>query len=158
MQLSGQWPLLLLNLIGTMLQRVRERYVKKKAMNSGDKRNTSMRRLALFAAVFALVAVLFAFSRRGQREAKWPLAHGTIQETRIVPDHGLETKWGGQLTWKAQYWVAYSVAGRKYAVWADSGIRRESEAGVRVTLPQARPSCRVRYNHQKPEVSVADCQ
>jgi len=83
---------------------------------------------------------------------------GTIQDTRIVADHAFETKWGGQLTWKAEYMVAYSVAGLKYAVWADSGIRGESEATVRLVLPQSHPSCQVQYNPQKPVVSVAGCR
>src|SRR5438309_2989582 len=42
----------------------------------------------------------------------------TIQGTRIVADHALQTKWGGQLTWKAEYSVAYSIASREYAIWA----------------------------------------
>jgi len=89
---------------------------------------------------------------------KWRLTPGSIQDTRIVADHGIETKWGGELMWKAEYRVAYSVASREYAVWADSGIRGESEAGVRLALPQSRPSCRVRYNPKKPEASIADCR
>lgn len=60
---------------------------------------------------------------------------GTIQGTRIIPDKAVETNWGGQLTWKAEYRVTYSVAGREYTVWGDSGIRRESEAAVRLALP-----------------------
>jgi hypothetical protein len=51
---------------------------------------------------------------------KWSLVPGTIQDTRIIPDHGLETKWGGELTWKAEYRVDYSVRSRNYAVWTDS--------------------------------------
>jgi hypothetical protein len=62
-----------------------------------------------------------------------------FKDTRIIPDHGLETKWGGELTWKAEYRVDYSVAGRNSAVWADSGIWGESETGIRLALPQSRP-------------------
>jgi hypothetical protein len=89
---------------------------------------------------------------------KWSLVLGTIQDTRIIPDHGLETKWGGELTWRAEYRVDYSVASRNYAVWADSGIRGESETGIRLALPQSRPQCRVRFNPKKPEESIADCR
>jgi hypothetical protein len=85
-------------------------------------------------------------------------AQGTIQDTRIVPDHALETKSGGHVTWKAEYKVSYSVASREYAVWADSGIRAESEADVAMALGQSRPSCRVQYNPERPDVSVAVCQ
>jgi uncharacterized protein DUF3592 len=98
------------------------------------------------------------FLHRGSGKMKWPRVPGTIQDTRIIPDHGLETKWGGELTWKAEYGVDYSVAARDYAVWADSGIRGESETGIRMALPQSRPPCRVRYNPRKPEESIADCR
>jgi hypothetical protein len=114
--------------------------------------------MAQFAAACAVVAALFALVHRGPQAMKWPLVQGTIQDTRIVPSHALQTKWGGQLTWKAEYRVAYSVASREYAVWTDSGIRGESEAGVRLVLPQSRPSCWVQYNPERLEVSVAYCR
>src|SRR6266702_8930909 len=79
-----------------------------------------------------------------------------IQGTRIVAGHALQTKWGGQLTWKAEYSVAYSVASREYAIWADSGIRSESEDGVHLALPRSLPSCRVRYKPETPGISIAD--
>ncbi len=60
--------------------------------------------------------------------AEWVTAQGTIQDTRIVPYNALETKWGSQLTWIAEYRVVYSSGGREYAVWADSGIRGEKQA------------------------------
>jgi hypothetical protein len=117
-----------------------------------------MRRTALFVIPWTLIAALFASLYRSSGRAKWPLVQGTIQETRIVPDHGLETKSGGQLTWKAEYRIAYFVASGEYAVWADSGIRGESEAGVRLALPQSHPSCRVQYNPRRPEMSFAACR
>lgn len=51
-----------------------------------------------------------------------------------------------------------TVATHEYSVWTDSGIRGQSEADVRPALPKAHLACQVRYNPQKPEVSVADCQ
>lgn len=118
----------------------------------------NVRATVRFAAICTLIAALFAFWHRGSREAEWPLVHGTIQDTRITADHALQTYGGGQLTWRADYKVAFAVATREYSVWADSGIRGQSEADVRLALPQARLACRVRYNPQKPEVSVADCR
>ena len=112
----------------------------------------------LFAIAVVLVAALLALPQRGATHLKWSQVEGTIQDTRIVADHALQTKWGGQLTWKAEYRVGYSVAGREYAVWAESGIRGEDEDGVRLLLPRSRPSCRVQYNPQSPMVSVAVCQ
>ena len=95
----------------------------------------------------AIVAALFAFLHHvGPPQHVSTPAQGTIQDTRIVPDHALETKSGGHVTWKAEYKVSYSVASREYAVWADSGIRAESEADVAMALGQSRPSCRVQYN------------
>ena len=113
---------------------------------------------ALFVIASVLVVALFAFLHRGSGEMKWSPVPGTIQDTRITPDHGLQTKWGGELTWKAEYRVDYSVRSRNYAVWADSGIRGESEAGIRLALLQSRPPCRVRFNPRKPEESIADCR
>ena len=117
-----------------------------------------MRRTAFVAIAWVLVASLFAFLHRAPRKANWPLVQGNIEDTRIVADHALQAKWGGQLTWKAEYSVAYSVAGREYAVWADSGIRGDCEADVRLALTQSRPSCRVQYDPQRPEASVAFCR
>ena len=114
--------------------------------------------LTLFAAACIFLFAILLLSRRGPEEAKWQLAQGTIQDTRVVVDNAVETKWGGQLTWKAEYKVVYFVGNREHAVWADSGIRGESEAGVRLSLPPLRPTCRVRYDPRRPEVSVADCR
>jgi hypothetical protein len=113
---------------------------------------------ALVVALWVLAALLLAFLYQPPRDMKWAIAPGNIQDTRVVADHALQTKWGGQLTWKAEYRVAYSVAGREYAVWVDSGIRGADEADVRLALPQSRPSCRVHYKPQRPEASVVDCR
>jgi hypothetical protein len=106
----------------------------------------------------ALVVALFALLHRLPQAAKWPLVQGNIQDTRILADHAIETKWGGELTWKAEYRVVYFAASREYAVWADSGIRGESEAAIRLALPQSHPACRVQYNPSRPEDSIADCR
>ena len=111
------------------------------------------------AAACVLAVVLLALLRRNpQQDVKLPITLGVIQDTRIVADHALQTKWGGEVTWKAEYRVTYSVASREYAVWADSGIRAESEDGVRLAVARLRPSCRVRYTPGDPGVSVADCR
>jgi len=117
-----------------------------------------VRTTAPFVIASVLVVALFAFLHRGSGEMKWSPVPGTIQDTRIIADQGLQTKWGGELTWKAEYRVDYSVRSRNYAVWADSGIRGESETGIRWALPQSRPLCRVWYNPTKPEESIADCR
>jgi hypothetical protein len=130
----------------------------KDAMTDRVEWTIDVRATALFVIASVLVVTLFAFLHRGSGEMKWSLVPGTMQDTRIIPDHGLETKWGGELTWKAEYRVDYSVATRNYAVWADSGIRGESETGIRMALPQSRLPCRVRSNPKKPEASIADCR
>jgi hypothetical protein len=117
-----------------------------------------VRATVLFAIAVVLAAALLALLHRSPKHLQWSQVQGTIEDTRIVADHALQTKWGGQLTWKAEYKVGYSIAGREYAVWADSGIRGEDEDGVRLLLPKSRPSCRVQYNPQSPMVSVADCR
>jgi hypothetical protein len=76
----------------------------------------------------------------------------------MVADGGFETNWGGQIRWKAEYRVAYSVAGQEYFVWADSGFREESRAFAQLRIPKPLPSCWVQFNPEKPEVSSADCR
>lgn len=109
------------------------------------------------ALVWSLVVGMIAFLRRDSRESKSGLVEGTIQDTRIVADHALQMKWGGQITWRADYRIGYTVRTREYSVWIDSGIRGENEADVRLSLPRPLPTCRVRYSRQKPEESVAEC-
>jgi len=115
-------------------------------------------RLARFSAACVLLLVLSLLLHQRTQDAKWPYVQGTIRDTRIVADHALETKRGGQLIYRAEYRVAYSVGSQEREVWADSGIRRESEADVRVDLPRRAPSCMVQYNPKKPEESIADCR
>jgi len=117
-----------------------------------------VRATVFLAIAVVLVSALLALLLRGPRNVKWSQAQGTVQDTRIVADHALQTKSGGQVTWKAEYKVRYSIAGRDYAVWADSGIRGDDEDGVRLLLPKSRPSCRVQYNPQSPMASVVDCR
>jgi hypothetical protein len=117
-----------------------------------------VRATVLFAIAVVLAAALLALLHRSPKQRQWSQVQGTLEDTRIVADHALQTKWGGQLTWKAEYKVGYSIAGREYAVWADSGIRGEDEDGVRLLLPKSRSSCRVQYDPQSPMVSVADCR
>jgi hypothetical protein len=62
------------------------------------------------------------------------------------------------ITTTADYKVVYFAAGHEYAVWSDSGIRSESEAGVRLAMPQTHISCEVQYNPKIPEASVASCR
>ena len=106
----------------------------------------------------ALVVAVLALLLRSPRDEKWSLAQGSVRDMKVVPDHALETKSGGQATWRAEYKVGYIVGSREFAVWADSGIRGESEAAVRLALSQTAPSCRVRYNLQQPTVSIAYCR
>ena len=73
------------------------------------------------ALVGALVVFLFALLHRGPEAVKWPLVQGDIQDTRIVADRAIQTKWGGEPGRKAEYKVAYFVASREYAAWTDSG-------------------------------------
>jgi len=129
-----------------------------KAMIRRSKWTIDTRTTVLVATFWLLAALLLAFLYRRPPDMEWAFAQGNVQGTRIVADHALQTKWGGQLTWKAEYRVAYSVAGREYAAWADSGIRGADEASVQLTLPPSHPSCRVQYNPGKPETSVAECR
>jgi hypothetical protein len=105
-----------------------------------------------------LVVAGLALLRRDQEAVRWSLARGEIQDTRVVADRAVETKWGGELTWKAEYRVVYFVTNREYAQWADSGIRGETEAAVRLALPQPKLPCRVPYNPkgQKNLSSIVD--
>ena len=111
---------------------------------------------AIGAFIFAIA--LFALLRSECTRKKWSSTSGTVLGTRIVVDHAVQTQAGGHLTWKAEYSVAYSASSRGYVIWADSGIRSESEDGVRLALPRSLPSCEVRYNPETPGESTADCR
>jgi hypothetical protein len=95
----------------------------------------NIRATVQFAALCILIVALLALLHRRSREAECPLLHGTIRDTRIIADHALQTKWGGQVTWRADYKVAYAVATREYTLCMPGTIQP-----------------------QKPEVSVADCR
>ena len=82
---------------------------------------------------------------------------GTFEETRIVADHAWETGWGGEVTWKAEFKVAYFVGANEYTTWVDSRIRGESEGVVRMALPESRPSCRVKFNPKNPGQAIGNC-
>jgi len=47
-------------------------------------------------AAYILAVVLFAFLYRGPLEAKWLLVQATIEDTRIVADHELQTEGAGR--------------------------------------------------------------
>jgi hypothetical protein len=104
-----------------------------------------------------LVVALSLLLRSVIHEGNWLRVRGGVQETRIVPVPGVQTNWGGQITWKAEYRVVYSVAGRDYAVWADSGIREDSRDFAELSIPNPLPPCWVRYNPRRPGASVASC-
>lgn len=116
------------------------------------------RRMTLFIIVCAFAVAIVAFLHRRSRDVEWPVVEGVVQETRIVVDHSLQTKWGSELTWKAEYRVEYLVASRKHDTWVDSGIRGESQDGVRLALPHSQLSCSVRYDPENPAASRGDCR
>jgi hypothetical protein len=106
---------------------------------------------------FAVVVSLLVILYWSKKQTDWMVAQGTIEDTRIVPDHARETKWGSQLIWRAEYRVVYLVEGREFGVWADSGIRGESKSDVQMRLPQSRLTCDVRYDPKEPESASAHC-
>ncbi len=112
---------------------------------------------AVLVFAFVLAVSLLVLVHWSENGAEWTTAQGTIQDTRVVPYSALETKWGSQLTWIAEYRVVYSAGGREYSVWADSGIRGESKPDVQLRLSQPPPTCRVRYNLKEPESADAHC-
>ncbi len=112
---------------------------------------------AVLVGAFVVGVSVLALLHRSGSEPEWKTVEGTIRETRIVPYSDLETKWGSQLTWVAEYRIAYVVGKREYTVWVDSGIRGGSKSDVQLRLPQFQPACTVRYNPQQPESGVARC-
>ena len=64
--------------------------------------STDTRLTAQVVGGYALIIVLAALLFRGPGEVDRLPVQGVIRGTRIVPDHALETKWGSQLTWKAE--------------------------------------------------------
>lgn len=107
----------------------------------------------------ALAVALYGILRWVDEHAtpRWVSVQGSLEGTRIVsePWSGIA---GRSLLWRAEYKVVYSVAGRKYVIWSDSGIKGESEDEIRLTLSARHSSCRVQYDPSKPESSAAVCQ
>lgn len=92
--------------------------------------------MAFVGVTWVLLNMLVTFLEKSQGP-DWQFLPGNIQGSRITADHAWETKWGGQVTWRAEYKLAYVVSGHEYVVWADSGIRGESEDEVRLWLTQS---------------------
>lgn len=115
------------------------------------------RKLAIFALAAAGIVGLYVYLNRLPSEPQWQFAKGTVQGTRIVTDRAVETKWGSEVIYKAEYRVAYSVDGKEYTAWVDAGVSGESEAIVRLNLPQQRRFCRVEYNPIDPKTASAKC-
>lgn len=122
-----------------------------------SKRKENSNGLVKAAVAFFFVAALFTLYYRGQAKGRWRVTQGSIEEQRIAPNHPVETAWGSQVTWKAQYRVEYLVEGHEYSVWTDSGVRGDSEADVRLRLGKV-SSCRVLYKPGQPETAVAKCE
>jgi len=116
---------------------------------------TKLPRPLFFVCVVAVALSLLL--RSVIHEATWLRVQGMVQETRVVADPGIQTNWGGPVTWKAEYRVVYSVAGREYAVWTDSGIRQDGKTLAQLQIPKPPPSCWVRYDPKRPETSFANC-
>jgi len=81
-----------------------------------------------------------------------------IQNTKIIADHVVETKWGNEQTWKAEYVIGYMVDDHHYNRRVDSGVRGEDPEAVRLVLATRRPSCTVRYNPRLPAESLTNCE
>lgn len=107
------------------------------------------------AAVFGLFLLQRA---RSNEKNHWVTAEGIVRGTQVVPDHALETKWGSEVSWKAQYRVLYIANGREFTVWVDSGIQRGSKAEVELAIPKSYPTCSVDYKPSSPEASFAKCR
>jgi Protein of unknown function (DUF3592) len=107
-------------------------------------------------AAIAIIGVLLALQHSPRMSA--PVVQGRVEQVRVVADHSSQTKWGSQLIWKAEYKVAYSVAGKDYTVWADSGMRADTEVDLRMALPAAYPACQVWYDPNRPNDSLARCK
>lgn len=132
--------------------------------NSGARFNCRARwRISLVATALTVVALglvatsILVFLHQPP-EVRWVRTQGTVLDTRIVADHASETKWGSDLTWRAEYKVAYSISDHEYSMWSDSGIRGESETAVRSALGQSHPICEVQYNPQKPIAAQTECR
>jgi hypothetical protein len=121
-----------------------------------SRRNSNRTRLAQAAVASVLILGLFYLHHRGQQEKSWQAVQGNVREKRISPAYATQVM-GSHLVWKAEYRVGYSGAGHEYSVWADSGVRGDSEADVQLRLTKV-SSCWVRYKPEQPEISVASCR
>ena len=111
----------------------------------------------LIVGICVLVAFLIAVSHWSENDGPWMTVEGNIQETRIVPSHAFEAKWGARVIWVAEYKVVYLAGGHEYTVWTNSGVRGESKLDVQLRLPRSQPICSVRYKLGEPASAVAHC-
>lgn len=105
-------------------------------------------------ALLLSIIALIAYDRRSDNRVA---TTGTIQATRVVVDHVVETRLGSQVTWKGQYEVRYTVGDRQYTVLGETGIKGTSEAEVQMSLRSPITSCSVRYDPNNPALAVAEC-
>jgi hypothetical protein len=112
------------------------------------------------AAKFALslgLTVVIAGCDRNDSQANWRTTEGRVEKTVIRADHGLETKWGSEVVWQAEFEVLYIVDGQQFITHADSGVRGQSGDEVRLVLLQKHPRCTVSYHPGAPELATAKC-
>ena len=121
-----------------------------------SKRNLDASRTVIVG-VCVLAVSLIALSRDGKDDGPWMTVEGNIQDTRIVPSHSFETKWGARVIWVAEYKVVYLAAEHEYSVWTNSAVRGENKLDVQLRLPQPHPKCSVRYSLKEPASAVASC-
>ena len=112
--------------------------------------------IAGFGAAILRIGALLALQHNPHPAA--PVVQGRVEQVRVVADHSSQTRWGSQLIWKTEYKVAYSVAGKDYMVWTDSGMRADTEADIRLALPAKPPACQVWYHPGQPSDSFARCK
>jgi len=119
-----------------------------------------MRHRHLLKLMIASVLGITMFSGCAEFSANtnWKSVDGHIEKIAIRVDHDLETKWGSQVVWRADFAVTYLVNGHRFTTNADSGIRAESQAEVESILRQTHPACVVKYPSAEPERASVKCK
>ena len=114
--------------------------------------------VAVLFVVLVATWIIYLLARVMPDKTKWAVVSGAVRGTKVVPEQAIETKWGAEVKWQAQYQVVYLVNGHEYTVWTDSRIRGDSRGEVEMNLPKIPPACRVRYEIRRPDIAAVECR
>lgn len=106
-------------------------------------------KVILLGLLFVLALVCVAYLVYAGRAGSWWVASQCkVVESRVVPAAGN--------SYRGEYRVEFTVNGKAYSTWADSGVTGRDKSAVEAKVSNLNIACpvRIRYNPNKPEENV----